>query len=373
MNPIAASAVALAVFAAPPLAHIDPLSGIDFVTITHPGNAPWMGNGTPDDRAIGRGGVDYEYRIGRFEVTTSQWVAFMNAARDRPANDAIPHVVVPSIWGAAGAAPQNGGQRWQVPAGNEMRAVGGVTWRTAAIYCNWLHNGMATTRDSFLSGVYDVSTFGYDGNIFTDQLARSPGARYFIPTWDEWLKAVHFDPHRFGENQPGYWLGPNTTDTIPAGGPPDQGFQANWREFAGWQSVSLGAYEQTSPWGLYDAAGATGEWTESVLQFSPELERYRIFDGSFWNHNSSGTLDLLRNHGGEFPSIPFWYHGLRIAALVPSPGACIPMAVAILWVARTRRRQRDERISTGSLGGCLCGITGSRCRTSSLRFRPMAV
>ena len=44
-------------------------AGIDFVTIGSAGNAPWMGNGTSGDRAIGRGGVGYEYRIGRFEVT----------------------------------------------------------------------------------------------------------------------------------------------------------------------------------------------------------------------------------------------------------------------------------------------------------------
>ena len=36
-------------------ADIDPNSGIDFVRITHPGNAPWMGDGTPGDHAIGHG------------------------------------------------------------------------------------------------------------------------------------------------------------------------------------------------------------------------------------------------------------------------------------------------------------------------------
>ena len=44
-------------------------AGIDFITIGSAGNAPWAGNGTQGDRAIGRGGVNYEYRIGRFEVT----------------------------------------------------------------------------------------------------------------------------------------------------------------------------------------------------------------------------------------------------------------------------------------------------------------
>ena len=35
-------------------AQTDP-SGIDFVTIGSPGNAPWPGNGTVGDEAIGRG------------------------------------------------------------------------------------------------------------------------------------------------------------------------------------------------------------------------------------------------------------------------------------------------------------------------------
>jgi len=46
-------------------------SGIDFVTIGAPGNAGWAGRGRPD-QWIGRGGVSYEYRIGRFEVTSQR-------------------------------------------------------------------------------------------------------------------------------------------------------------------------------------------------------------------------------------------------------------------------------------------------------------
>ncbi|MCC6322471.1 MAG: SUMF1/EgtB/PvdO family nonheme iron enzyme [Phycisphaerales bacterium] len=231
-------------------ADIDPLSGVDFVTITHAGNAPWMGDGTLDDRAIGRGSVGYEYRIGRFEVTTAQWVEFFNAAFDRPATDRIPHVTAPRFWGGIEVSPSTpGGRRWIAPGANGMLPTGNISWRTAAIYCNWLCNGKATNRDAFLTGAYDVSTFGYVFNTFTDQQVRTPGAPYFIPTWDEWLKAVHFDPDRFGDGQPGWWTGPDSTNTIPVGGPPGTG-DANHRNFPGWQAVPLGAYPQTqSPWG----------------------------------------------------------------------------------------------------------------------------
>ncbi len=156
----------------------------------------------PIDPTVGRGSLAYEYRIGRYEITTSQWVEFFIAAFDRPVDDRIPWVPSPSVvnmrWGAAGTMPITpGGQRWSVPAGKEMRGASNISWRVAAIYCNWLHNGKATNREAFLTGAYGVSMFGNTGNgTFSDQLTRSPGAIYFIPTYDEWLKAVHYDPMR---------------------------------------------------------------------------------------------------------------------------------------------------------------------------------
>ena len=119
---------------------IDPNSGIDFVRITHPNNAPWMGTNppTPGDRAVGRGSVGYEYHIGKFEVTTAQWAEFYNAVFDRPLGNPIPYVVQPAFWGAVGTPGQNGGTRVRVPEGSEMRMVGGLSWRQAAVLCNWL-------------------------------------------------------------------------------------------------------------------------------------------------------------------------------------------------------------------------------------------
>jgi len=83
------------------MAQVDPASGIDFVTIGAIGNARWVGDGTGGDRALGRGHCQLEYRIGKFEVTTAQWVEFMNAAYDRPFSDRLPHLLPPDSgnWG----------------------------------------------------------------------------------------------------------------------------------------------------------------------------------------------------------------------------------------------------------------------------------
>jgi formylglycine-generating enzyme required for sulfatase activity len=356
----------LAVLSSLSLAQVDPASGIDFVTVGAVGNAAYSG---PGNRVNGRGRVDYEYRIGKYEVTTSQWIEFMNAAFDRPADDLLPHVVSPLRWGATGATPQNpGARRWSVVPGQEMFAVGGVDWRTSAMYCNWLHNGKSLDRDAFLSGAYEVSTFGYisDGGGFTDQLTRSPGARYFIPSLDEWIKAAHYDPNKMNNDGTlgGWWTYSNGSDTPFAYGPPGQTVRitpplgpdpngplasanAGWLgQFPGFNpfQIPLGSYNATSSWGLYDVAGFTTEWMEGFIQLSGEpVPRFRLLDGSYWSSGGIGG-DELSSVGSDFPTYSGSDVGFRIAAIVPSPGVgSLGVGVAILSLIRRRSTCKSQQ------------------------------
>jgi hypothetical protein len=341
--------VLVPVLAAAPISHadIDPLSGIDFVRVGAVGNAPWAGNGTVGDRAVGRGRVDYEYSIGRFEWTTSQAVEFFNAAYDRPADDRIPWLIPPDHWGAAATTPNTpGGLRWTVPVGNEMLPVGDISWRMAAIACNWYQNNKSTDRAAFLNGAYDVSTFGPrpDQPGFGDQEAHSPGARYWIPTWDEHLKASHYDPDKDGPGQGGWWVWNNGTDQFSTAGPPGVG-QANY----GFRSPSpfsipLGAYTDVqSPWGLFDTAGATSEWTEEVRSISTG-QRFRVFEGSYWTSSSGlGVVDAIWADGDDSPEVSTLYHGIRFASSIPGPSTVMVCAsgCVVLWQRRTRSERAD--------------------------------
>lgn len=343
----------LAVLSSLSLAQVDPASGIDFVTVGAVGNAPWAGDGTLGDRAIGRGGVDYEYRIGKYEVTTANWVEFMNAALDRPLDDRLPHVRAPQFWGAAGAPPQNGGQRFTVPAGNELRSVGDISWRAAAMYCNWLHNGKSLEREAFLNGAYDVSTFvtiqlPNGAEQFQDQFTRSPGAKYFIPSWDEWLKASHYDPNKQNSDGSvgGWWRYSNGTDIpLTYAPPPSFGGNGTGMANAGFTlpggahyRIPLGSYPQTqTPWGLLDVAGCTFEWTEGVSEDPQTFERWRIVDGSFYG-TDSGVLDRIGSRGGELPFVDVLFYGVRIASVVPSPASGALGICTLIFVGTRRRR-----------------------------------
>jgi formylglycine-generating enzyme required for sulfatase activity len=337
-------------------AQIDPASGIDFVTIGAVGNPVLPG--TPSFGSNrGRGCVDYEYRIGRTEVTTSQWAEFFNAALDRASSDRIPFVVSPAVWGAQSTTPTTpGGRRWTVPAGNDMRAAGGITWRTAAIFCNWLHNDKATNREAFLSGAYDVSTFGAfspEGLGFTDQLTRSAGARFWIPSVDEWMKAAHYDPNKQNADGStgGWWTYANSRDDRPpiygpAGqlrnGLPTEA-NAGWTDltFPGLNPYSqlLGTYGVTSPWGLLDTSGATAEWTEEVFQdFGEPAPRSRYGEGGYWFGGGPGN-DLAAIRGiSEPPNFIDSVLGFRVAS-IPSPGAgglVIGISLCSLHIRRRR-------------------------------------
>jgi hypothetical protein len=322
---------------------IDPNSGVEFVSIGAVGNAPYR-TPNPNQLVNNRGSVGYVYKIGKFEVTTAQWTEFFNAAFDRPVNDRLPHLIPPDFWGAAPTTPNTpGGLRWTVSAGNEMRPVGDISWRMAAMYCNWLHNGKSTDRAAFLNGAYDVSTFGFTpGGTWTDQAAHNPGARYWIPTWDEWLKAAHYDPNKQNPDGTtgGWWQYGNASDTPYTYGPPGVG-TANSGYFSPSPfSVPLGAYPDVqSPWGLLDVAGGTAEWTESILTvIGGDQDRY--FEGSYWSQASdqAGYLDQILSPGSNLPHIPTLQHGLRIASSIPVPGSWVP-GIGVLYLVGLRKRR----------------------------------
>jgi hypothetical protein len=272
--------------------------GIEFVTIGSPGNAGYDGP-NPGFFGAGRGGVAYEYRIGRFEITTGQWMQFVNTFSTQ--GDQFRLFAVPNHWGAVEDPNYQGpGRRWMLPPSDPdagMQPAFGPTWREAALYCNWLHNDQPTDFALIQDGAYDASTFMRDPNGgILDQRTHHPGARFWIPTLDEWIKSAHFDPDRFGPGQPGYWTYSHGSEDPPIPGPPGIGeTSAGYRiEPFGHLDIPLGSYPAgVSPWGLFDVTGGTREWTEETLEEIYGARIFRLADGV---------------PAGDRPSVPFRPH-----------------------------------------------------------------
>ncbi|MGP1345964.1 MAG: SUMF1/EgtB/PvdO family nonheme iron enzyme [Phycisphaerales bacterium] len=286
------------------------------------------------------GGVDYEYRISKYETTTAQWFEFVQVA-------------FPSVQGntleidrlSGGTITRSGGQ-WLL---QDPMKPASPHWMWAARYCNWLHNGKGTDPASWESGVYDASTFYEDENgVPQHDLTRAPGAKFFLPTLDEWKKAGHWDPEK-NDGEGGYWLYPHGSDQPPVPGPPDEGGETT----AGYMQALLDPALQTiglypdvfSPWGLLDMSGGVRENTQdTTIIFGDNL--HTITAGTSWSWGQSlGVGD--RFHGVR-RGIPHWdvYSGLqgfRVAGVIPSPGVMVVAFGGVASLVVRRRRDPNAR------------------------------
>lgn len=174
------------------------------------------------------------------------------------------------------------------------------------------------------------------------------------------MTAVHYDPNKNGPGSGGWWVSPNGTDVPLAYGPPGQRVrvgpgtpgpdptgplaQANsgWDEtqFLGFDplTVPLGAYPDVqSPWGLFDVAGGTSEWTEEAFG-DGNFPQYRDFDGSCWASSPGNTaIDRPGVIGGDVPQFSTLTLGFRIASSVLGPSTSAVCFGCLFGFARRHR------------------------------------
>lgn len=320
-------------------ASAQPNYDFDWATIDDPGNPAYEGD-DPAGLVGGRGSVDYVYRISKLEVTTAQWLEFVNTFATQ--GDQHRFFAQPSHWGAViDGSYQGPGRRYRLkPEPDAERwPVSGISWREAGLFANWLHNGKGSSFQTLETGAYDTSTWGDGpGREFTDDFHHLPGARFWIPTLDEWMKAVHYDPDRHGSGEGGWWLYPNGSDEPLVGGPPGEGQTSAGYDppgFGEWD-IPLGAYpDVASPWGLLDASGGAQEWLEEV--FYPDLPEERGLKGA-WAGIGDGfeIFDRVYAVSSGDPRGGSTKRGLRIVS-VPAPSALLP---CLFMMTLNRRRKQ---------------------------------
>jgi hypothetical protein len=312
----------------------------DWVTIGDPGNAAYQ-SPSPGGSNDGRGSVEYVYRMSRTEVTSGQWMEFLNAV-GATNGFGVPHssgivesVLKPGTFSLNPAIADAA----NVP-------VIGISWRAAAYYVNWLHNDKGSNPEDIRAGVYDVSTFGQNPDgTFTDQLTHDPDARFWIPTLDEWMKAAFYDPNRFGSGQRGWWNYCNSSDVAPIPGLPGVGETSRGLDDPNIDEwlIPLGSYPQTqSPWGLLDVSGGAAEWLEDFNPVHNPGPRDRLYSTSL--SGPSGPFGFLSDRvngfiGSAHPTTTSAGTGLRIAS-VPAPPITFALMLGAILAQRSARRKR---------------------------------
>lgn len=338
MHHTASLALTLGILASPVLAGPD-ADGYSWATITHAGNRPTNDSEVPW-AGTRIGAVDYQYRIATTETSVGQWLEFVRAYEPFYEYPSSGNIADPAF--ASTSIRVVGGSISLYPGRTPGRAAD-MGWEFAARYCNWLHNGKVNEAWAFESGAYDASTFTInDDGTANHQRTRSDGARYWIPSFDEWVKAAYYDPNRYGDGQEGYWHYGNGSDTRPIGSlSPDDGGEQNAGPLndPGWPFDVASFSDVRSPWGLLDVSGGVREWTDSIDPFD-FLGSSRMTGGNWYSITDtvSGVFsDRLGTWNQKYVGLGGPTVGLRLASAIPSPGVLSLFFGGFIITARRRR------------------------------------
>jgi formylglycine-generating enzyme required for sulfatase activity len=273
---------------------------IDWITV---GNA----NNAADTRPnTGYGAVDHDYKIGKYEVTNAQYVAFLNAKGQSNSNDIYNSNMSNSGITQSG---DSGSYSYTVTSGFENKPVVYVSWFDAARFSNWLGNGQ---------GSGDMETGAYTLNNATSGIiSANVGAAVYIPSENEWYKAAYYKVASRS-----YSLYPNGQNTITQA-------DANYDSSA---ATNVGTYvNDQSPYGTFDQGGNAYEWVDAVM-----LGTQRGLRGGAWDY---WFLPLQSSYSTSFdPANDDYNIGFRVAGAVPEPTSLLlsMLASGVMLIRRKR-------------------------------------
>jgi sulfatase modifying factor 1 len=299
---------------------------LTFQTIGSPNNAA--------DPSTGFGSVSYQYGLGTYDVTASQYVAMLNAVAS--VQDSF-HLFNKGMsnGGNVGIIQSGtaGNFSYSVESGHENFPVDDVTWGDAARFCNWLQNGQPTGNEGV--GTTESGSYQLSGAMTDQALAtatRSPNATFVLPTENEWYKGAYESPATGG-----YFLFPTQSDTPPTnvlGPAPNNAnfFVPNLGGSDATTGVSpVGAFSgTTSSYGLYDAGGNVFQWTDMA-----KGNQFALLGGSY----NGGVSYLEAGQQVYSPPSSVDVNGFRIAEVPEPTSIAILGLTSVALLGRTPRKK----------------------------------
>jgi formylglycine-generating enzyme len=316
---------------------------IETVPVGNPGNVGELSGGGAGGRGHDAivGAVDYEYNIGKYEVTCAQYVEFLNAVAATDTYGLYNTLMSWDDWGCKiQRTGSSGNFAYSVAPDRADRPVNYVSWYDAARFCNWLTTGDTET------GVYTF-THGSPTNILDHETAAETlgATAWFIPTEDEWYKAAY---HKNDGVTGNYWDWPTATDTFPSNDliDPDPGNNASFHMGGGdytiggpYYATEVGEFENSaSPYGTFDQGGNLSEWTET------NIDSFLGVRGGSWGGNYYDLLASHRNNSVN-PTIGRSNGGFRVAC-IPEPGSITLFVCGLVGGLVFRRRWKYSSSSS---------------------------
>ncbi|MBU4399858.1 MAG: formylglycine-generating enzyme family protein [Planctomycetes bacterium] len=309
------------------------LTSLEFVPVGNPGNKA---------SSTGNGAVAKAYAIGKYEVTAGQYTQFLNS---KAATDvyglysaSMSDPATQFVWGCnIQRSGSPGSYSYSVASDWADRPVNYVSFWDACRFVNWLGNGQGDGDTE--TGAYSLNGYsGVDGRTITTNV----GARFWIPTKDEWYKAAYY---KGGGSNAGYWQYAAASDNIPSWGlPPGISNSANYKYGDNMvdlvhHTTEVGAYTSSpSPYGTFDQGGNVSEWNATIVADSTSRRgRGGAFDDNFSPLGSYGA-----GWAGT-PNYEYFSIGFRVAGVVPEPCSMVltvTAAISLLaYIWRPRKRK----------------------------------
>jgi len=300
-------------------------TNLETVTVRNPGNTGEVSGSGDTQRTCGA--VDYNYSIGKYEVTAKQYTDFLNKVAQTDTYGLYDSNMSSNAQGCKIQQSGTSGSYTYSVANNSMdgyyanRPVNYVSFWDACRFANWLHNGQPTglqVAETTERGAYTLDGFnGTDNRI----IPRNANWKWAVTSEDEWYKAAYYDPNKDGGAP--YWDYPTKSDALPLRDMDDiSGNNANY--YSGslligspYYRTEVGEFQNSkSAYGTFDQGGNVWEWNDTL--FKVGFFNLSLRGGSF-GYPDSGLPASFRFDTNYPPALRSSV-GFRVSAPGPAYG-----------------------------------------------------
>jgi len=282
------------------------LVAMSMVTVGNAGNAA---------DTTGYGDVSYSYQIGAYDVTGSQYTAFLNAVGSTDTY-ALYNASMGTDTDVAqiSQSGSSGSYTYAVLNNTGNRPITYVTWFDCARFSNWMSNGQpsgAQNSTTTENGAYNVNG-AISGNAVAAN-ATNPNTNlaptFRMPLENEWYKAAYYSPNYGGTGIGGYYTYATQSNVAPGTTIGSSANQANYDQPLG-TATDVGSFSGSgSFYGTFDQSGNVFQWNDLDGTAGSE----RGWRGGAWSYDSNGVSSSF-----SFSFVP-WYELNNIGFRLASP------------------------------------------------------